>query len=294
MVGDAELRPDLDEILRELILDIIGAIDDWGLEVPEAFLAAGVAPPNLALVILGEAPLAATVGDGFFGGVLGAVPAQAIGVIGLVDPVIHGPDQAALLVFEITALGAAEIPELLAVRHAVALGVAIDEDVHGVGLINEHAVVEGQDHARQEHLVAVDNVLVEITVTLGALVARDDADRIVLIVAINVLHVSAQFGDVHAAVTVEGQVGWLLNSVAFTEHELQAVARREFDGLELFLWGEDLDRRLRGEVGLIGFLVGSISHDKSQGRQEDSVSHGGKTANFKECSDLASRMHPKP
>ena len=75
VVSESELRPDLHEVLGELRLDVVGSVKDRGLEMPQAFLAAGIGPPNLALVILGEAPLAAAVRDGFLEGFLRTVPA---------------------------------------------------------------------------------------------------------------------------------------------------------------------------------------------------------------------------
>ena len=209
VIGETDERPDLHEVSGELALDVIRAVKDRGLEMPEALLAAGIGPPDLALIVLGEAPLATAAGDTFLQGFLGAVPAQTIGVIGLVHPVIHGPDQTALLVLEIAALRSADEPGLLGIGDAVAVGVTVDEDVEGVGLVDEHAVVERQDHARQDHLVAEEDVLVELAVALGAFVPRDDADGVVLVLAIDVLHVGAELGDVHPAVTVEGQIGGL-------------------------------------------------------------------------------------
>ena len=176
---------------------------------------------------------------------------------------------------EIAALGAADEPRFLRVSDAVAVGVTVDEDIEGVGLVDEHPIVERQHHAWQDHLVAEEDVLIEFSVALGALVAGDDTNRVMLVLTVDVLHVGTQLGDVHAAVAVEGQIGRLTQAVALAEDELKPIAFREFDGLQLFFGRESLDGRLRGEVGLIGLLVGSIGSHEGKRRQEDSGSHGG-------------------
>ena len=294
VVGQTDLGPDLHEVLGELRLDVVGSVKNRGLEMPQAFFATGVRPPDLALVVLSEAPLAAAVRDGFLEGFLGAVPAQAVRVIRLVHPVIHRPDQAALLVLEVAVLGTAHEPRLLGVGDAVAIGVAVDEDIKGVGLVDEHAVVERQDHARQDHLVAEEDVLVELAIALGALVTRDDADRVVLILSVDVLHVRAQLGDVHATVAIEGQVRRLAQAVALAEHELETITFGELDGLQFFFRRQRLDGRLRGEIGLIGLLVGGVGSHEGERRQIDGGSHGGMTLKSPDCSVLSSRIPCPP
>ena len=267
VIGEADERPDLHEVLRELALEVERAVEDRGLEVPEALLAAGVAPPDLTQVVLREAPLAAAVRDGLLERRLRTVPAQTIGIIGLVEVIVQGPDQAALLVLEVAALGSALEPELLGVGDALPLGVAVDEDVLRIGLVDEDAIVEGEHHARQDELVAVDDVLVEATVALRAFVAGDHADGVMLVLAVDVLHVGAEFGDIHAAVAVEGDVDRLADAVALAEHKLQTVALRELDGREFLFRGEGLHARLRGEVRNVGRLVGCKG--QATGRQEE-------------------------
>ena len=294
VIGEADLRPDLHEVFGELRLDIVGSVKNRGLEMPEAFLAASIGPPDFTLVVLSEAPLAAAAGDAFLERLLGTVPAQAVRVIRLVHPVIHRPDQAALLVLEVSILGSAHEPRLLGVGDTIAIGVAVDEDIEGVGLVDEHAVVERQDHARQDHLVAEEDVLVELAIALGALVTRDDADRVVLILAVDVLHVRAQLGDVHATVAIEGQVRRLAQAVALAEHELETITFGELDGLQFFFRRQRLDGRLRGEIGLIGLLVGGVGSHEGERRQIDGGSHGGMTLKSPDCSVLSSRIPCPP
>ena len=170
VISKADERPDLHEVRGELALEVVGTIKDRRLKMPEALLAAGITPPNLTQIVLREAPLTTPVRDGFLQRWLCTVPAQTVGVVGLVQVIVQGPDQAALLVLKVATLGAALEPELLGIGHARPLGVAVDKDILRVGLVDEDAVVERQDHARQDELVAVDHVLVETAIALSALV----------------------------------------------------------------------------------------------------------------------------
>jgi hypothetical protein len=50
------------------------------------------------------------------------------------------------------------------------------EDVVRVGLVDQHAIIERQDFARQQQLVGKGGVLGEMAIAAAALVARNDAD----------------------------------------------------------------------------------------------------------------------
>ena len=52
---------------------------------------------------------------------------------------------------------------------------------------------------------------VVVAVAVGVLVPGDAADRVVLVVAVDVLHVGPHLGDVHPAVAVEGDRDRLLD-----------------------------------------------------------------------------------
>ena len=170
VIGETDERPDLHEVSGELALKVVGAVKDRGLEMPEAFLAAGITPPNLTHIVLCKAPLTAGIRDGFLQRRLRPIPAKAVGIVGLVKVIVQGPDQAALLVLKVATLGTALEPELLGISHARSLGIAVDKDVLRIGLVNEDTVVERQDHARQDELIAVDHMLVEAAIALAALV----------------------------------------------------------------------------------------------------------------------------
>ena len=168
MIGEADERPDFHEVSGELALDVVRAVKDRRLKMPEALLAAGITPPNLTHIVLGKAPLTAAIGDSLFQRRLRPIPAKAVGIVGLVEVIVQGPDQAALLVLKVATLRTALEPKLLGIGHARSLGIAVDKDVLRIGLINKDPVVERQDHTRQDELVAVDRVLVEAAVALGA------------------------------------------------------------------------------------------------------------------------------
>ena len=170
VIGETDERPDLHEVSGELALEVVGAVKDWRLEMPEAFLAAGITPPNLTHIVLCKAPLTAGIRDGFLQRRLRPIPAETISVVGLVQVIVQGPDEAALLVLKVATLGAALEPELLGIGYARPLGVAVDKDILRVGLVDEDTVVERQHHARQDELVAVDHVLIEAAIALSALV----------------------------------------------------------------------------------------------------------------------------
>ena len=266
VVGEADERPDLHEVVRELALEVVSAVKDRGLEMPEAFLAARITPPDFTLVILRQAPLAATVRDGFLERGLRTIPAETISVVGLVQVIVQGPDQAALLVLKVATLGSARKPELLGIGHPRPLGVTVDEDVLGVGLIDENAVVEREHHARQDELVAVDQVLVEAAVTLSALMAGNDADGVVFILTVDFLHVGAELGDIHPAVAVEGDVHRLADAIALAQDKLKAIALGQLDRREFLLRGQRLHCRLWGEIRDIDGLVSG--NRQAEGRQK--------------------------
>lgn len=123
----------------------------------------------------------------------------------------------------VAAARAAFVERLLFIGHAVAIRVAMDGDVVGIGETHEHAVVERLNHAGEEEVVEEDGVAVERAVVLRGLVARDAAGRRVFTGAVDVLHVGAHLDDVEAAVAIEGDGGRFLD-VGFAEDEFEAVA----------------------------------------------------------------------
>jgi hypothetical protein len=273
-IREADERPDFIEVGRELAGEIVGAVKDRCLEMPEAFFAAGVAPPEFAVVVLREAPLAAAGGCIFLERRLGAIPAEAKGIGRLVDPVVEGPEEAALLMLEVSAACAAGEPELFFVGDAVAIRVLVGDDVVGVGFVDEHAFVEREDHAGELELVAEDGVFVEAAIALGGLVAGDDADRDEFILAVDVLHVAAHLSEVHAAIAVEGEVDGFADAVALAEDQFEGVAGRELDGLEFLLGREGFKRGLGSEVRDVFGFVGGKNLRSCRGEDGDGSEDG--------------------
>ena len=86
-----------------------GPVEHVRLEMPEALFAAGVRPPELAVVVLGEAPLAAVGGGRLLERRAARRPTQAEAVVGRVNPVVDGPHQPARLMLQVLAVRAAPV-----------------------------------------------------------------------------------------------------------------------------------------------------------------------------------------
>ena len=169
-VGNANEREDFAVVDGEFSSDVEGAIGDGLLEVEWAAFASGVDEPGFAVVILTEAPLTAVGGGLFDMSEAVGIVAEAVGVVGGVDPVVHGPDQAAGLVLHVAAAFAAFVPEGFGVGDAIAVGVTVPVNVERVGFVDERAVVQRQDHAREEQVVGKDGVLVHFAIAVGVFV----------------------------------------------------------------------------------------------------------------------------
>lgn len=129
--------------------------------------------------------------------------AQAIVIVGRIEPIVLGPDESAGLVFQIAAAGPAVEPEFLFIRHAVAIGVAIDIEIERIGLADDDPIVQGKDDSWEKHVIHENGVAIVGAVAVGVLVARYAAGRLEFASGVCVLHISAHFGYVHDAVAVE-------------------------------------------------------------------------------------------
>ena len=119
-VSDAGRRPRHFEPRLELIGDGEAAIDDRRLEIDRALFTASVDEPRLAVIVLRQSPLPA-VGSGGFLQDAGRRPSDPERVVGAVDPVVHRPDEAALLVLEVPLAACAGEKQFLLLRHPVAV-----------------------------------------------------------------------------------------------------------------------------------------------------------------------------
>jgi len=128
----------------------------------------------------------------------------------------------------------ARVKDRALVGHPIAIRVLEADDVVRIGLIGEHALVERQQHARQDQFVLEDPVDVVVAITLAALVHTDDVFRCMLIRAIRVGHVRAHLSDVHPAVAVPCHCD-RIDDVRLGHHQFQAIARRKDDPFGLFL-----------------------------------------------------------
>ena len=63
-------------------------------------------------------------------------------------------------------------------------------------------------------------MFIKVAIALGTLVTRNDADGVVFITTVDVLHVGSQLGDIHPAVTIKGEISRLLDAITLAEHEL--------------------------------------------------------------------------
>ncbi len=91
---------------------------------PGADLIAGIHDPGFAIIVLANAPLAAVPGN-IFPDDIGSFDAKTVGVRRHVNPIIEGPDNAAGLMFEISAAASAVVPQYFFIGDAVLFRVLI-------------------------------------------------------------------------------------------------------------------------------------------------------------------------
>lgn len=106
-------------------------------------------------------------------------------------------------------------PQLHFVRHAVAIHVAVKVEIVAVGLADQDAIVERQDHARQHELFDEDAVPVENTVALARPVHRDAAAGGVLVGAVEIEHEGAHLRDEHPPMPSNATAtgSWMIGSL---------------------------------------------------------------------------------
>ena len=209
-----------------LLRHIYRAVGDVCLEVPYALFTARVGEPQLAPLVLRQPPLPAVWRGGFLHGVAVRRPAQPVGVVSRVEPIIHRPSQPARLVLHVSAARSTFIKWALRLRHAVAVFIRPRHDVVRVRLADEHLVLQGLHHARDEQAVGKNRVLIKDPVC--HLVARDSRLRCDFIGALDVLHIRAHLHDVEAPISVKRHRHWLFD-VRLAEHQLKRVAVAELD-----------------------------------------------------------------
>ena len=173
--------------------------------------------------------------------------------------------------------------ELPLVRDTVPVGIGVFPDVRIVRALRENGV--GADWHRESgegQLVDEDGVSLVDAVIVDVFVSRDAAGRRQRIRSIRVVHVGAQFGDVHASVAVERDRPGLGN-VRLREDQLNAIPGLQLKVLLLFVWLQWFDRRFWRVVDAgIGWIVTSwpaeaaaatSSGDRGAGRGPVLVAH---------------------
>ena len=233
-IRETDERPHLGEIVGFLAGDIEGAVEDGLLKVQRSALGAAD-EPRFAKVVLRHAPLAAVRRRGFLQRIAArAVPAEAVGVVAGVNPIIQTPDQAARLMLQIPAARSAGEPQFLLVCHAVAVGVAVKIEIVRVRLTHEHPAIQWQDHARQHQPVDEDAMPVENAIAFARPVERDAARPGALVRAIEVPHEGTHLGDEHAPVAIERHGDRFLD-VGIAHHQFHAITGRQTKGGEFLL-----------------------------------------------------------
>ena len=222
-------------------------IEDVVLEIERAFLAPRVHHPELALIILRRAPLAAIAGNVLLDE-LAVLPAQAVIVHRGVDPVVQRPRHAARLMLQIAAARPALIHRLLFIAHAVAVRVLVEIDVVRVRLADQHAIGQRQQQARQLQLIGKDAMHVVFAIALARPMHRHAACAHQLVRAVDVAHVAAHLRDIEPAIAIKRDAN-RLRDVRLAQDQLHAIPRRQLEGLLLLRRRERLHRRLRREVG---------------------------------------------
>ncbi len=225
------------------------AVVDRKLEVHRPALAARVDEPRLPIVIRRQAPLSA-VRSGWLTEKARWRPTNPERVVGRVDPVVHVPQKARLLVLDVrvAALPDAAEDDFPLVGDAIAVGVAPLDQIVGVGLAREDdAVLQRQDHARRHELVDEDGPLVVPSIALRAFPAADAADRLVLAAGGGVHHVADHLADIHAAVAIELDER-RADDVRLGGNELHAVPRWHHEARGFLFRCARLIRRFWREV----------------------------------------------
>lgn len=213
------------------------------LEVHGTAFATGVDDPELAVVILGGTPLAAVAGDVLLDE-FSVLPAQAVGVVGHVEPVVDPPGQAAGLVLEVAPARAAFIDGTLLVADSVSVSITIEKDIVGIRFPDEDPIVDGEKEAGKHQIVRKDTMLVKDAVVSARPVHRDPTLRRVLVFAVDLLHVGVHLRDIKTTVAVEGHRDGF-GDVGLAQDELHAIARGQEKGLLLVRRRERLHRRHR-------------------------------------------------
>lgn len=217
------------------------------MEIERAFLAACVDDPELALIILRRAPLAAIAGNVVFDE-LAVLPAQAVVVHGGVDPVVERPGHAARLMLQIATARAALIHRLLFIAHPIAVGVFVEVDVIRVRLADQHAIGHRQQQARQLELVGKDAMHVVFAIALARPMHGHAARAHQLVRAVDVAHVAAHLRDEEPAIAIEGHAN-RLRDIRLAQDKVHAITGRQLESLLLLRRRERLHRWLRREVG---------------------------------------------
>jgi hypothetical protein len=232
------------------------AVLDRNLEVGGPALAGRIHQPDLPVVVHRHAPFGAGRARGLAQDA-GRRPPETERVVRAVDPVVERPDEAALRLLHVPAPARADtgVEDLAPVGDAVAVRVHQQDDVIRVRLVGDDALVERQDHAREEQVVGEDGVAIVDAVFLRALVHADAACRFVLPAGVDVEHIAAELGDVEPAVSVERH-HCRADDRRIRKHQFQSIPRRKDEAFRLLFRRERKDRRLRtvvpAGVGRIG------------------------------------------
>jgi len=95
--------------------------------------------------------------------------------------------------------------QLLFIRRAGIVCVTVGINIGVVGHADQNAIIQRQNHARQDEVVDEHRVPIVMPVAVRALPHGDAADRVFFVMGVQIEHVAAHLGNIHAAVPVPGE-----------------------------------------------------------------------------------------
>ena len=243
MSANADRRaPRNAEVRLELIGHVEVAVDDRELKAG-GHAGRAALEPDLAVVVLGDAPLAAVAAGRLLDDAVRR-PARAERVVRAVHPVVERPGQKGFLPLDVAEPPVARVEQLFLVGDAVAVRVGELPDVVRVRFLRQDdARTERCDESREHEVIDEHGVLVVDAVVVRVDVQGNAADGIELARHVQVHHVAAIFDDEHAAVAVEGDGGRLLDD-RIGQHELEPIAGLKDELFQFFLGRFRNERRL--------------------------------------------------
>ena len=198
-------------------------------------------------VIMRHAPLTRTTGN-IFSDHLVPCPAVTLGGVGHIHPIVDVPLESTGLVLKVTPALAPFVDQFLLIGDAVAVRVSIAVQVKGIRFTNQYPIIDRLDHSRQLQPIHEHRAFVHAAVVIGILKENNTTDRVVLVLAIDFLHVGVQLRHVEFSIAIECNSCWFLHH-RFSGHKLDAVALLELHHRHAFF------RRIGASFGIIELLI---------------------------------------